>query len=209
MCLADTTVVRAARVLALAVAVTALCGCEKQMRDMYDQPRYKPFAASPLWRDGAASRPPIAGTLPHAAGRIAGTSSGRHRETPMVASVPTPATSVPTTAIGVPTLATLRRGRERYDIYCAPCHSVVGDGDGMVVRRGFPAPPSFHTPRLREASDDYLRSVIRNGYGAMYAYATRVDAADAAAIVAYVRALQLSQAATFDDVPDDRRAALR
>ena len=154
-----------AHVLALAAAVWTLAGCEKAMKDMYDQPRYKPLAASTLWRDGAASRPP--------------------------------------------TLATLRRGRERYDIYCAPCHSVAGDGDGMIVRRGFPAPPSFHTPRLRDASDEYLRSVIRNGYGAMYSYATRVDAADEIAIVDYVRALQLSRAATLDDVPDAARATLR
>ena len=183
-----------AHVLALAAAVWTLAGCEKAMKDMYDQPRYKPLAASTLWRDGAASRPPVAGTLPRAEGRIAGASSGRQ----------TVASGTP-----APTLATLRRGRERYDIYCAPCHSVAGDGDGMIVRRGFPAPPSFHTPRLREASDEYLRSVIRNGYGAMNSYATRVDAADEIAIVDYVRALQLSRAATLDDVPDAARATLR
>ena len=180
-------------VLALPLVVP-LCGCEQTFRNMYDQPRYKPLAASTLWRDGAASRPPVAGTRSRAEGRIAGASSGRQ----------TVASGTPP-----PTLATLRRGRERYDIYCAPCHSVAGDGDGMIVRRGFPAPPSFHTPRLREARDEYLRSVIRNGYGAMYSYATRVDAADEIAIVDYVRALQLSRAATLDDVPDAARATLR
>ena len=182
--------------LGLVVVTVALLlgGCERTFRDMYDQPRYKPLAASPLWRDGAASRPPIAGTVASAQGRIAGASSGRMNE----------AREIPPL-----TLATLERGRERYDIYCSPCHSVVGDGDGMVVRRGFPAPPSFHIERLRAASDEYLRSVIRDGHGAMYSYATRVDAADRAAIVDYIRALQYAWSARLADVPDRERGALR
>jgi mono/diheme cytochrome c family protein len=106
------------------------------------------------------------------------------------------------------TLATLERGRERFDIYCSPCHSKAGDGDGMVVRRGFPAPPSYHIDRLRNAPDAHFFSVITNGYGAMYSYADRTTVDDRWAIVAYIRALQLSQHATIDDVPAERRAAL-
>ena len=188
-----TVYARAAGSLLIAVACVLASGCEKVMRDMYDQPRYTPLAASTLGRDGAASRPPLADTVPFAQGRIAGASSGR--------SMPADA---PMTA-----MAKLRRGRERYDIYCSPCHSIAGDGDGFVVRRGFPAPPSFHIARLREATDDYLRSVIRDGHGAMYSYATRVDAADRDAIVDYIRALQLAWSATLADVPDGERGKLR
>jgi mono/diheme cytochrome c family protein len=185
---------RAVACVLLAGACVLAAGCEKVMRDMYDQPRYKPLAASTLWRAGAASRPPIDGAVARAQGRIAGASSGRVAQ----------ARARDESALDV-----LRRGRERYDIYCSPCHSVAGDGDGMIVRRGFPSPPSFHIERLRDATDDYLRSVIRDGHGAMYSYATRVDAADRVAIVAYIRALQRAWSATLADVPDDRRGALR
>jgi mono/diheme cytochrome c family protein len=93
------------------------------------------------------------------------------------------------------TLALLARGRERYDIFCAPCHSPAGDGDGMVARRGFPAPPSYHIERLRRVPDSHLYEVITQGYGVMYPYADRLSPEDRWAIAAYVRALQLSQSA--------------
>lgn len=161
----------------------ALCGCERSLRDMYDQPRHKPLAASTLWPDGRSSRPPVPGTIAHDAARE------RYAMPPRTA-------------------ALLARGRDRFDIFCAPCHSVTGDGDGMIVRRGFPRPPSFHTDALRAATDEHLYDVITHGYGAMYSYATRVDPGDRAAIVAYVRALQLSQHATLADVPADARTRL-
>lgn len=202
-----------------------LAGCEKAAQNMYNQPKYKPLAASSLWPDGKSARPTEAGTVAHSAGVIAGTSSGRLGEQALPQSagpvypvdetgqvkanlalgrLPQPLMSNPLPV----TLATLERGRERFDIYCSPCHSRAGDGDGMVVRRGFPNPPSYHTDRLRKAPDAHLYSVITNGYGAMYSYGDRVDAPDRWAIVAYIRALQLSQNARLSDVPDAQRTEL-
>jgi mono/diheme cytochrome c family protein len=214
-----------ARIAAICALTLLLAGCEKAMQDMYNQPKYKPFAASTLWPDGQSVRPDSPGTVVHSAGVLAGTSSGR------LGAQPLPERAAPTYPVDdrgqvradlsrggtaplavvnpLPiTTATLRRGRERFDIYCSPCHSQAGDGDGMVVRRGFPAPPSYHTDRLRRAPDAHFFSVITEGYGAMYSYADRIAPEDRWAIVAYIRALQLSQHARIDDVPAERRAAL-
>jgi mono/diheme cytochrome c family protein len=98
----------------------------------------------------------------------------------------------------------LARGQERYDIYCSPCHGLSGKGDGMVVRRGFPAPPSYHSARLRAAPAQPFFDVMTNGYGVMYSYAARVDPRDRWAIVAYIRALQESQNAKLADIPEFR-----
>lgn len=106
------------------------------------------------------------------------------------------------------TEALLARGQERFDIYCAPCHGRVGDGDGIVVQRGFPRPPSYHIDRLRQAPVQHFYDVITGGYGAMYPYAERVAPADRWAVVAYIRALQASQDAKLADVPPQQRGAL-
>ena len=106
------------------------------------------------------------------------------------------------------TAATLARGQERFGIFCAPCHGPLGDGDGLVARRGFPNPPSYHSDRLRNAPDSHLFAVITHGYGAMYPYANRVPPADRWAIVAYIRALQRSQHASLADVPAGERERL-
>jgi len=221
----STTLIRSLGVPAAAAMLAVLSGCEKAMQDMYNQPKFKPLAASTLWRDGRSARPEVGGAIAYSAGALAGTSSGR------LGALSPPATEAPTYPVDedgrirarlaptarppapatkpLPiTLATLARGRERFDIYCAPCHSVAGDGDGMVVRRGFPRPPSYHTDRLRKAPDAHFYSVITNGYGVMYAYADRVAPDDRWAIVAYIRALQLSQSARIDDAPADRRRDL-
>jgi mono/diheme cytochrome c family protein len=153
--------------------VALLVGCEKLARNMYDQPRYKPMHESTLFADGTSARSPVPGTIP------AG-------EKPQ--SGPRPIT-----------IQLLHRGQERFDIYCAPCHSPVGDGDGMVARRGFPHPPSYHIARLRQAPDRHFYDVITNGYGLMYSYADRIAPEDRWAIVAYIRALQLSQYARAED----------
>jgi len=206
--------------VAMACVLAALGGCERTFRNMYDQPRYKPLAASPLWPDGRASRDAVDGTVAHAAGTLAGTSSGQRGATTQEPAVPAlagvrddlrPATAG---AAGTPfalppiTAALLARGRDRFDVFCSPCHGVAGDGDGFVVRRGFPAPPSYHTDRLRSASDAHLYAVITNGYGAMYPYANRLTPPDRMAVVAYIRALQLSQHASVDAVPPATRATL-
>ena len=221
----DFVVVRMHAVLACAALALMLSGCEKAMQDMYNQPKYKPLAASTFWSDGRASRPAVAGTIAYSGGATAGTSSGR------LGTLPLPANEAPTYPVDDqghvkanltpdaprPLAAmnplpinreTLERGRERFDIYCSPCHSIAGDGDGMIVRRGFPSPPSYHTDRLRKAPDAHFYSVITNGYGMMYSYADRVAPNDRWAIVAYIRALQLSQNARIDDVPPERRADL-
>ncbi len=106
-------------------------------------------------------------------------------------------------------LAVLQRGRERFNIYCSPCHSVVGDGDGMIVRRGFPHPPDYTEDRLVKAPLQHFYDVITNGYGAMYPYAARVAPNDRWAIAAYIRALQLSQHDAVADLSADERATLR
>ncbi len=202
------------------VATVLLAGCEKTFENMYDQPKYKPLARSALWADGRASRPPVAGTVPHGEGTLAGTSSGRLGRVAVAPETPWPVPAVARDgAASRPgpdplerrtwTLALLERGRERYDIFCAPCHSEAGDGDGMVARRGFPHPPSFHVDRLRDAPDAHYHAVITHGYGAMYPYADRVPPGDRRAIVAYIRALQLSQHASLSDAPPEVRRTLQ
>ncbi len=107
------------------------------------------------------------------------------------------------------TMALLERGQQRFDIYCSPCHSKVGDGHGMIVERGFPQPPSYYIARLRDAPNQHFYDVITNGYGAMYSYADRVGAEDRWAITAYIRALQASASGQIADVPPDQRQALQ
>jgi mono/diheme cytochrome c family protein len=106
------------------------------------------------------------------------------------------------------TLALLERGRERFHIDCAPCHSELGDGRGMIVQRGFPPPPSYHIDRLRDAPPAYIVQVITEGHGAMYSFAERVQPQDRWAIAAYVKALQRSQHASLADLPPAARASL-
>jgi mono/diheme cytochrome c family protein len=169
---------RRAAVLLLGLFVLAGCG-DQSMRV---QKRYETFAPATVWRDGTAARP-----LP--AGVVAQSDLDRG------AAVETPPAL---------TAELLARGRERYDVFCSPCHGVNGEGDGMIVERGFPRPPSYHSDRLRTASGRLIFDVITNGAGAMYAYAARIPPEDRWAIVAYVRALQLSQYARVADLPEVR-----
>ena len=107
------------------------------------------------------------------------------------------------------TPALLVRGKERYEIYCTPCHGYLGDGNGMIVQRGFPHPPSFHSEALRNAPTRHFYDVATNGWGAMYSYADRVTPDDRWAIAAYIRALQTSQSSAAAELPDDVRRSLQ
>jgi len=185
------------RMLLLVLAACTLAGCERTMKDMYEQPRLGRDAASPLFPDGKGSRPPPPGSVPVAVGDLAQASSGRHGRAELVARDAANAASAPA---GVD-LALLQRGQQRYGVYCTPCHGLLGDGDGMVARRGFPHPPSFHEARLRDAPDRHLFDVITQGHGVMRPYADRVTPQDRWAIVAYVRALQLSRSAPAGTLP--------
>ena len=188
----------AARRVAIALAgCFVLASCEREMHDMYRQPRFDSDEPSTLFADGRATRPPPAGSVAIATGTLAMTSSGRRGEADDAAR----AEALAASSAEAPTMARLERGRERFEIVCAPCHSPVGDGDGTVVRRGFPRPPSYHEERLRAAPDRYLFDVITNGHGVMYSYADRVAPDDRWAIVAYIRALQLSQHAELARLP--------
>ena len=179
---------------AVSLALLFLTGCR---RDTADQPHYKPLAASEFFADRAASRP----VPPHTVARgqlrsDEGFFTGRENGE-LVAELPMPATR-----------AILERGRERYEIYCAVCHGRTGEGNGMIVQRGFPTPPSFHIDRLRDAPVGHFFEVITNGFGLMYPYAVRVEPADRWAIAAYIRALQLSQRAVLADADPAARAKL-
>lgn len=171
-----------------------LSGCRN---DMHVQPRYNPLDSSDFFEDGRAARPEVPGTV--ARGQLR---ADHYFYAGKVNGVPVSAFPFPVTR------EVLDRGRERYNIYCTPCHGYTGEGRGMIVQRGFPQPPSYHTDRLRQAPVGHLYDVITNGYGAMYSYAARISPEDRWAIVAYIRALQLSQHATVDDVPEAERTKL-
>jgi mono/diheme cytochrome c family protein len=180
---------------ALLLLPLALCGCRQ---DMHDQPRLKPLAASSFFADGRAARPLVEGTV----------ARGQLREDERLYTGKAGADFAAEFPFPVDR-ALLERGQQRYDIYCSPCHGALGRGDGSVVRRGFRnRPASFHDPRLRDKPAGYYVDVIANGFGAMQDYAAQIQARDRWAIVAYLRALQLSQNATLADVPPERRAGL-
>lgn len=173
-----------------------LSGCSWQQQ-MAFQPRYDPLEKSEFFDDGLSARQMVPNTV--ARGQLR---DDEHLYTGRVNGELAETFPFPVTA------ETLERGQERYDIYCAPCHSQTGDGNGMIVQRGFPAPTSFHSQRLREAAPGYYFDVMTNGFGVMYSYASRVKPEDRWAIAAYIRALQLSQNATLDDVPAEERPKL-
>lgn len=179
------------RAVILAAALF-LVACERDMRDMYDQPKPHPDASAPRFADGRDARPEPQDSIARTRGVLASASSGRNAapESPLAAR------------------AKLDRGRERYDIFCAPCHSPTGDGDGIVVRRGFPRPQSFHTATQRALADASIDTAIVDGIGAMKPMGGRIDGGDRAAIVAYLRALQRSQHADADTLDDATRALL-
>ncbi len=158
-----------------------LAGCTRSNMD--SQPKYHEYEPGQLFTNGRVLQSPPAGT-------IARDDAARAEETRQ-----RPALTAPL----------LARGQEQYDVFCSPCHDRIGSGHGIVVQRGMPEPASLHEQRLRDASDQRLFDVISNGYGAMYAHGDRIRPRDRWAIVAYIRALQLSQHASVTDVPSDVR----
>jgi hypothetical protein len=184
-----------ARCLACLGAVAMLLsGCRL---DMHIQPKYLPYEPSKFFADGRSERQPVPGTVARGhlrldellyTGKENGVVSNRF---------PFPITR-----------ADLDRGRERFNIYCTPCHDYTGGGNGMIVQRGFPHPPSYHILRLRQAPVGHFFEVMTNGFGAMYSYAARIQPEDRWRIAAYIRVLQLSEDATLKDVPEAERQKL-
>lgn len=179
---------------AAAFIAFAVSGCRL---DMHVQPKYVTEQPTSFFHDGRSERPLVPGTVARGhlrldellyTGKENGVESNRF---------PFPITR-----------ADLERGRERFNIYCTPCHDYTGNGNGMIVQRGLSHPPSYNIDRLRNAPVGHFVDVMTNGFGAMYSYASRVSPADRWRIAAYIRALQLSQHASIQDVPPDERQKL-
>jgi hypothetical protein len=175
-----------------AAMLTVVAGGCQIRQDMADQPKYTPLSPSPFFDDGRSERPLVENTV--ARGSIADEDLFVPKESN---AFPLPLT---------PEL--LNRGHERYRIFCSPCHGMQGDGNGMVSMRGMKHPPSFHDARLRQVPNGYIFDVITNGFGGMLSYSTQIPPADRWAIIAYVRALQLSRNAPVSELPPDVRAKL-
>jgi mono/diheme cytochrome c family protein len=174
--------------------VLLAAGCRQ---DMHDQPNYSALEESTFFADGQASRPLVEGTV--ARGHLNEDTllyTGKQGDDDATM-FPFPVTE-----------AVMARGQERFNIYCSPCHGRTGQGDGMIVRRGYRRPPPLADDRLRDQPPGHFFDVITNGFGAMPDYAAQIPAADRWAIVAYVRALQLSAHATLDEVPAGDRSKL-
>lgn len=184
------------KVLYFLFSATALVllGCRQEMRD---DSRLKPYQETPFFADRDSSRPLVNGVIPRGEARTddflyAGEVNGH-----LVRGFPEAVT-----------VEQLRKGQQCYNIYCSVCHGVTGAGDGMIVQRGFPRPPSFNDQRMRDAPEGHFFKVITNGYGAMYSYASRVEPLERWAIIAYIRALQLARDANMEDVPSEERPRL-
>ncbi|SDL72065.1 Cytochrome C oxidase, cbb3-type, subunit III [Modicisalibacter muralis] len=173
-----------AALLALSMTLS-IAACDQP--HMEDQAKYETFEAAPEWADDQSALTPVPGSVARDA-----------RLGPVPDELPMPLTA-----------ELLERGRERFNIYCSPCHARTGSGHGMVVQRGFPQPPTFHSERLRQAPLRHFYDVISDGFGVMYAYRDRVAPEDRWAIAAYIRALQLARHASLADVPADVRQRLK
>lgn len=191
--------VRLRSVLAILLLLGVVVGCNQNMtfQLMGTQPKYLPLAPADLFPDGQSARPMVPDTV--ARGHLQDdvllyTGKQENKDSTVF---PFPVTH-----------QVLLRGQERFNIFCSPCHGRTGMGNGLVVQRGFKAPPSLHDDRLRVAPVGHFFDVITNGFGAMPSYATQIPVTDRWAIIAYIRALQLSEHATIDAVPPDQRSKL-
>jgi mono/diheme cytochrome c family protein len=187
--------------LLLAAASLLIAGCRQ---DMHNQPKYIPLRESDFWKDGRSARLQVANTV--ARGQL-------HEDTYFyTAKLPNGdfGDKLPEELAKMPLKDVLARGQQRYNIYCAPCHSMVGDGKGAVPLRGFnKMPANYHDPRLMKAPLGYFYDVQTNGFGAMLNYAAQVPPQDRWAIATYIRALQFSQDAKLSDVPENERGKIK
>ncbi len=188
------SLVRVATVACMGAVAMLLFGCRL---DMHVQPKYLPYEPTDFFGDGRSERQPVPGTIARGQLRVDELMFTGRENGVVVDKFPFPITK-----------ADLDRGRERYNVYCTPCHDYTGTGRGMIVQRGFPQPPSYHIQRLRDAPAGHFYEVMTNGFGAMYSYAARVEPADRWRIAAYIRVLQLSRNATIQDVPESERQKL-
>ena len=184
----------AAKLAALIVLAASVAACRQ---DMHDAPRYDPLRASTFFANGMSARPLVANTVPRGQLR-----EDRHLYDGIVDGKPAETFPFPVTA------QVLQRGQERYGVFCTPCHGRTGEGNGMIVERGFRKPPSYLEDRLRNAPVGYFVDVMTHGFGAMQDYASQIPIADRWAIAAYIKALQYSQRATVEDVPAAERENL-
>jgi hypothetical protein len=178
---------------ALLLVGCGFAGCDNTLRqDMANQPRVNPLAPSDFFADGRSERPAIENTV----------ARGSLDNDPLLVPKDSNAFPLPLTK------ELLLRGQERYGIFCAPCHGAKGDGLGMVAIRGMKHPPSFYDDRLRAEPNGYFYDVVANGFGAMYSYSAQILPKDRWAIIAYVRALQLSRNAPASELPAELRRKL-
>ena len=185
----------ASRCFAAACAVASLIfggGCEYLRQDMANQPKNRPLSPSEFFGDGRSERPLVENAVAH--GAIADDELF----------VPKDSNNFPLTV----DLKLLGRGEERYNIFCSPCHGLQGDGNGMVAMRGMKRPPSYHQERLRLVPNGYVYDVMTNGFGQMLGYSAQIPLRDRWAIIAYIRALQLSRNMKAADLPAELRERL-
>ena len=184
------------RILLVTCAASALyfsAGCQYFRQDMADQPKNRPLSPSEFFADGRSERPLLENTV--ARGSIA--------DDALV--VPKDSNAFPLPV----NWALLERGEERYNIFCSPCHGLQGDGNGMIAMRGMKRPPTYHQDRLRQSPNGYFYDVITNGFGQMYSYSAQIPPRDRWAIIAYIRALQLSRNAKVAELPADLHEKVR
>jgi cytochrome c5 len=173
------------------LAVAALCalgfaGCDNTLRqDMANQPRQNPLSPAPFFPDDRSERPLMDNTVMH----------GSLQDDALM--IPKDSNAFPLPV----NMELLQRGQQRYAIFCTPCHGIQGDGLGMVAMRGMKHPPSYHQERLRNEPVGYLYDVVTNGFGAMYGYSSQIPPRDRWAIIAYMRALQVSRNAPVGELP--------
>jgi hypothetical protein len=167
--------------------------------NMDQQQKYLPFQKSNFFENGSGMRMPVLGTV--ARGQLREDDAyftGKNEDGSFIKTNPLQIT-----------MSVLKRGQQRYNIYCAPCHDQTGSGKGIVIKKGFLPPPSFHLDRIKVFPDGYYFDVITNGIRNMPSYKAQVPVDDRWAIVSYLRALQRSQSATINDVPEDIRSEIK